>query len=72
MPPSTCLSNLFLEWEELYLQTKFLAASSSLEHLSTKKFSDRTYCIGPKIRQGGGGAGAKVDLFSDHEHGIKS
>ena len=44
-------SNFSLEWEELLLQTKFLAVGSSLGHLSRKKFSDQTYHLGSKIRQ---------------------
>ena len=33
-PLPTGFSNFSLEWEELFLQTKFLVAGSSLEHLS--------------------------------------
>ena len=57
----TGFSSFSREWEELLLQTKFLAVGSSLGHLSMKKFfrSDPLSC--PKIRQregagrGGGG-----------------
>ena len=59
MPPPTGFPNFSREWEELSLQTKFLAVGSSLGHLSIKNFSDRTYRLGSKIRQregvGGGG-----------------
>ena len=51
------LSNFSRKWEELFLQTKFLAVGSSLGHLSMKKFLDRTYHLGSKItqREGAGG-----------------
>ena len=39
------------EWEELLFQTKFLAVGTSLGHLSTKKFSDWSCRLGPKIRK---------------------
>ena len=34
----TGFSNFFREWEEIFLQTKFLAVRSSLGHLSMRKF----------------------------------
>ena len=74
MPP-----NFSREWEELFLQTKFLAVGSSLGHLSMKKFSDQTYCLGSKIRQregtgsGNGGChGLFLTYFSNHEDDIQS
>ena len=36
--PPTGFSDFSREWKELFLQTKFLAEGSSLEHLSMKKF----------------------------------
>ena len=48
--PPTGFSSFSWEWKELLFQTKFLAVVSSLEHLSMKKISDRTYRLGPKIR----------------------
>ena len=60
---TTGFSSFSREWEELLFQTKLLAIVSSLGHLSTKNFSDRTYCLGSKIRLrgecagGGGGVG---------------
>ena len=63
MPP-----NFSREWEEPFLQTKFLAVGSSLRHLSMKNFSDQTYRLGSKIRQregtGGGNGGYHGLLFS--------
>ena len=49
-PPPTGFSSFSGEWEELLLETKFLAVASSLGHLSMKKFSHWTYCLGTKIR----------------------
>ena len=45
----TGFSNFYREWEEVFLQTKFLAVALSLGHLSMKKFSDRTYRLASKI-----------------------
>ena len=42
---------IFLENGKSSLQTKFLTVGSSLGHLPMKKFSDRTYRLGSKIRQ---------------------
>ena len=44
-PPPTGFSNFSQKWEELFLQTKFLAVGSSLGHLSMKNF----FHIGPAI-----------------------
>ena len=43
--------------ERAFFQTKFLAAGSSLGHLSMKNYLDRTYCLGLKLkkREGAGG-----------------
>ena len=38
MPLPTGFSSSSLEWEEPFLQTKFLAVGSSLGHLSMEKF----------------------------------
>ena len=48
-----------------YLQTKFSAVALSLGLLSIKNFSDRTYCLGSKIRQseGAGGGNYLYGLF---------
>ena len=71
MPPPAGSSSFSLESEELSFQTKFLAVVLSFGHLSIKKFSDRTYRLGSKIRQregalcvcvGGGGG--------NHSHGL--
>ena len=63
MPSPTGFSNFSREWEE-FLQTKFLAVASSLGHLSMKKFSDWTFCLGSKIRQREGAGGWQ------HPHGL--
>ena len=47
MSPPTVFSSFSQEWEEVFLRTKFLAAGSSLGHLSMKNFSDWTYRLGP-------------------------
>ena len=39
------------EWGELLFQTDVLTVGKSLEHLSMKKFSDRSYSLGLKIRK---------------------
>ena len=49
--PPTDFSRFSQEWEEPLFQTKFLAVVSSLDHLSIKKFSDRTHRLRSKIRQ---------------------
>ena len=80
MPPPTGFPSFYWEWEELLFQTNLLAAGSLLEHLSMKKFSDRTYRLGSKIRQredaGGRGVRApieqKLSYFSNHEDDIQS
>ena len=41
------VSSFSWEWEELLFETKVLTVVSSLEHLPMKKFSDRTYRLGP-------------------------
>ena len=76
----TGFSNFSQKWEELSLQIKFLPVGSSLRHLSTKNFLDRTYRLGSKIRQreGSGGCGnhplieQKLIYFSNHEDDIQS
>ena len=46
------------------MQTNFLAAGSSLGHLSIKSFSDWTCHLGSKIRQEyGAGGGGGLTLF---------
>ena len=71
--PPASFSSFSREWEKLLFQTKFLAVGSSLGHLSIKNFSDRTYHLGPKIRQredagqGGNSIEQKLAYFSDHE-----
>ena len=81
MPPPTGFSNFSQECEELLLRTKFLTVGSSLGHLSMKNFSDRTYRLGPKIRQREGAGGwqpppppieQKLTYFSNHEDDIQS
>ena len=80
MPPPTGFSNFSREWEELFMQTKFLAVASSLGHLSMKNFSDQTYRLGSKIKQREGAEGSQpppppwtfFTYFSDHEDGIQS
>ena len=75
-PAPNRFSNFSPEWEELLLQTKFLAAGSSLGHLST----DRTNRLGSKIRQreGAGGGGGNhpprtfLPTFSSNEDDIQS
>ena len=57
MPPPTGFSHFSLEWEELFLRTKFLAVGSSLGHLSMEQFLDQTYRLGSKIRQREGTGG---------------
>ena len=37
--------------ENASLKTKFLVVGSFLGHMSMKEGSNRTYCLGPKIRQ---------------------
>ena len=54
---------IFSEKGRAFLQIEFLPVGSSLGHLSMKKFSDRTYLLGSKIRQreGAGGGDWVVD-----------
>ena len=77
--PANSFSNFSREWEELFLQTKFLAVRSSLGYLSMKRFSDRTYRLGSKIRQREGAREGgnppteqKLIYFSNHENDIQS
>ena len=77
MPPPTGFPNFSREWKELLLQTKFLAVGSSLEHLSMKKFLDRSYRLGSNETKGGcwGGGNHHDGLFtyfSNHEDDIQS
>ena len=60
----------------VFLQTKFLAAGSSLGHMSMKKFSDRTYRLGSKITQKEGTGGKWQPwtffiYFSNHKGDIQ-
>ena len=50
-PPPTGFFQFFSGMGRTFLKTKFLAVGSSLGNLSMKKFSDRTYRLGSKIRQ---------------------
>ena len=59
MPPPNRFVQFFQKWEELFLQTKLLSVGHSLGHLSMKKFSDQTYCLGSKIRQKEGAWGGR-------------
>ena len=60
------------KWEELFMQTEFFSVGSSLGHLSMKKFSDRTFRLGSKIRQREGAGEQKLTYFSNHEDDIQS
>ena len=65
MPPPNRFSQFFSGMGRDFLQTKFLAVASSLGHLSMKKFLDRTYRLGSKIRQreDAGGWQSPMDSF---------
>ena len=50
-PLQRVFSSFYREWKELFFQTNFLAADPSVHE---KIFSDQTYRLGTKIRQGKG------------------
>ena len=56
-PPPPRVFTVSLGNGESFKQTNLLAVGSSLGRLSMKKFSDWSYCLGPKIRQREGAGG---------------
>ena len=79
-PPPNRFFQFFWGMGRAVLLSKFLAIGSSLGHLSIKKFLDRTYRLGPKIKQKEGAGGQppppplepKLTYFSNHEDDIQS
>ena len=63
---------IFLSNGKSFLQTKLFPVGSYLGHLSMKKFSDRTYCLGSKVRQREGAVGRGGGGFSNHKDDIQS
>ena len=75
--PPTGFSNFSQNWEEVYLQTKFLPVGSSLGHLSMKKFCRLALILDKGMGAGGGGwqtppIEQKLTYFANHKDDIQS